>query len=170
MKNLYLALVLCLCFALQSCMISSSPNVDYFRKDNSGQTKYLSINMPLAFSKPYLRKALKDDGESEAVINLMKKMKKINVLTIADAKPELLSGFEKSIGDDRFEELFSMNNENDKVKIFARQNNKMIDKMMVTVQGPHEMVVIDIKGKFTFEDISAVINESESKDRKLSLK
>ena len=47
-------------------MISSSPNVDYFRKDNSGQTKYLSINVPLAFSKPYLRKALKDDGESEA--------------------------------------------------------------------------------------------------------
>jgi hypothetical protein len=40
---------------------------------NYNDAQFMSINVPMFLAKPFIKKALKEDGESEELINLVKK-------------------------------------------------------------------------------------------------
>ena len=61
---------------LQSCIVSQKPNMGFFDNphyDYKG-AQFTSINVPMFLAKPFVKKALRDDGESEELINLIKKV------------------------------------------------------------------------------------------------
>ena len=71
-------------FILQSCIISEKPNMAFFSKseyDYKG-AKFVSINVPLFLAKPYIKRALREEGDNEEVIAMVKKVSKIKVLTV----------------------------------------------------------------------------------------
>ena len=60
-------------FSLQSCIVSQKPNMGFFDNphyDYKG-AQFTSINVPMFLAKPFVKKALRDDGESEELINLI---------------------------------------------------------------------------------------------------
>lgn len=168
MKNLILIPVALLLLSLQSCIVSSTPKMGFFDNphyDYSG-AKFTSVNVPMFLAKPIVKKALREDGESEELINLIRKISDIKVMTVENGNKEMLTDLTKYLTKNNFEEWMTVKKENETVNFQAKQKGEVIKNLLITVHSGNELVFVDVSGKFTADDISRIINYSEKKDVK----
>ena len=168
MKNLILIPVALLMLSLQSCIVSSSPKMGFFDNphyDYSG-AKFTSVNVPMFLAKPIVKKALKEEGESDELINLIRKISDIKVMTVENGNKEMLTDLTKYLTKNNFEEWMTVKKENETVNFQAKQKGEVIKNLLITVHSGNELVFVDVSGKFTADDISRIINYSEKKDVK----
>lgn len=152
-------------FLLQSCVVSERPNIAFFSEsghDFKG-AKFVSINVPMLLAKPYIKKALKEDGESEEIINLVKKVSKIKVMTVENGDRQMLKDFASYLNDNNYEEWATIKHDGDNVNIRVKQKGDAIKNMLITVNSDKELVFVDVKGSFTADDISKMIASATDK-------
>ena len=168
MKNLILIPVALLLLSLQSCIVSSTPKMGFFDNphyDYKG-AKFTSINVPMFLAKPMVKKAMREEGESEELINLIRKISDIKVMTVENGNKEMLTDLTKYLTKNNFEEWMTVKKENETVNFQAKQKGEVIKNLLITVHSGNELVFVDVSGKFTADDISRIINYSEKKDVK----
>lgn len=169
MKKLYsLTAFLLLIISLQSCMVSQKPRLDFFDKANyeNKDVKYTSINVPMFLAKPIVKRALQEDGESQELINLIKKISDIKVMTVENGNEKMISDYAKYLTQNNYEEWVTVKKEKETINFQAKQKGEEIRKLLVTIASGTDLVYVDISGKFTADDISQIINYSEKKDVK----
>ncbi len=150
---------------MQSCVVSEKPNIAYFSdsgRDFKG-AKFVSINVPLFLAKPYIKKALREDGEDEELIRLVKKVSKIKVLTVENGDRAMLRDFANYLNNNNYEEWAMIKHNGDNVNIRVKQKGDAIKNMLITVNSDKELVFVDIKGTFTADDISRMIASAKDK-------
>ena len=131
----------------------------------------MSINVPMFLAKPAIKKALREDGESEELINLVKKIGDVKVMMVSNGNEEMISDFAKYLTKNNFEEWMTIKKEKEIIKFQAQQNGDEIRNLIITIASGNELVYVDVKGKFTGDDISKIANFSEKNDlRKLAVK
>ncbi|SEW48619.1 protein of unknown function [Chryseobacterium wanjuense] len=163
LKNIFL--IACMMLLLQSCVVSERPNMAFFSEsghDFKG-AKFVSINVPMLLAKPYIKKALKEDGESEEIINLVKKVSKIKVMTVENGDRQMLKDFASYLNDNNYEEWATIKHDGDNVNIRVKQKGDAIKNMLITVNSDKELVFVDVKGSFTADDISKMIASATDK-------
>ncbi|ROI01006.1 DUF4252 domain-containing protein [Chryseobacterium sp. G0240] len=166
MKTLrHISLALFTIGMLQSCMVSGKPNMEFF--SDSGYdfkgAKMTSFNVPVFLAKPYIKRALREDGESEEVISLVKKVSKIKILTIENGSREMLKDYTQYLNNHDYEDWATIKHDGENVNVRVKQNGDAIKNMLFTVNSDKEMVFVDVKGNFTAEDISKMINSVSNK-------
>ncbi|WP_027376687.1 DUF4252 domain-containing protein [Kaistella palustris] len=169
MKSLYAVLALSLLgFTLNSCMVSTKPKMEFFNKaaHDYREAKFTSINVPMFLAKPIVKKALREDGESEELINLIRKISDIKVMTIENGNKSMLADYANYLANNNFEEWMTVRKENETVNFQAKQTGDVIKKLLISIQSGSESVFVDVSGKFTADDISRIINYSEKNDVK----
>lgn len=168
MKNLILIPVALLLLSLQSCIVSSTPKMGFFDNphyDYKG-AKFTSINVPMFLTKPMVKKAMREEGESDELINLIRKISDIKVMTVENGNKEMLTDLTKYLTKNNFEEWMTVKKENETVNFQAKQKGEVIKNLLITVHSGNELVFVDVTGRFTADDISRIINYSEKKDVK----
>ena len=168
MKNLILIPVALLLLSLQSCIVSSTPKMGFFDNPHYDykDAKFTSINLPMFLAKPMVKKAMREEGESEELINLIRKISDIKVMTVENGNKEMLTDLTKYLTKNNFEEWMTVKKENETVNFQAKQKGEVIKNLLITVHSGNELVFVDVSGKFTADDISRIINYSEKKDVK----
>lgn len=157
-------------FFLQSCMVSQNKvHTDFF--DNPGfknNSTFVSINVPTFLAKSYVKQALREDGESQEVIDLIKKISDVKVLIVESSRTPVKAEFQKYLDKNNYEEWMSVKQQGQVVSINAQQSKDIIKRMIITVNDDNdESVFVDIKGKFTPDDISKIINATEKNQIKI---
>lgn len=167
MKKIYILGIFSI-FFLQSCMVSRTPKMGFFDNPHYDykDAKFVSINVPMFLAKPVVKNALRKEGESKELINLIKKVSDIKVLTIENGNNEMLTDFSKYLTNNNFEEWLTVKKENETINFQAKQKGDVIKKLLITVRTGTELVLVDVSGKFTADDISRIINYTEKKDVK----
>ncbi|WP_312399989.1 DUF4252 domain-containing protein [Chryseobacterium sp.] len=163
LKNIFI--IFCAMFMMQSCIVSEKPNMAYFSdsgRDFKG-AKFASINVPMFLAKPIIRRALKEDGDSKEVMRLVKKVSKIKVLTVENGDRTMLKEFANYLNDNNYEEWATIKHEGDNVNVRVKQKGEAIKNMLLTVNSDKELVFVDIRGSFTADDISRMINFAKDK-------
>ncbi len=167
MKKIYIIGILSI-FFLQSCIVSRHPNMGFF--DNPyydyKDAKFTSINVPMFLAKPIVKRALREDGESEELINLIKKVSDVKVMTIENGNEKMVVDFAKYLTQNNFEEWMTVKKENETIKFQAKQKGEQIRNLLITVASGKELVYVDVSGKFSADDISRIINYSEKNEVK----
>lgn len=156
-----ISLILLTIGMMQSCIVSEKPNIDFFQNsaDDFKGAQFASINVPMVLAKSYIRKALREEGESEETINLVKKASKIKVLTVTNGSKEMLNDYTRFLNKNHYEEWASVRHDGDDINIRVKQDGETIKNLLITVgSGKNEMVFVDVKGNFTAHDISKMIN------------
>ena len=169
MKKLHwLSAFLLLLISLQSCMVSQKPKLDFFDKSNydNKDVKYTSINVPMFLAKPIVKRALQEDGESEELINLIKKISDVKIMTVENGSAKMVSDYAKFLTKNNYEEWMTIKKENEVINFQAKQKGEEIKRLLITIASDKDLVYVDISGKFTADDISQIINYSEKKDVK----
>lgn len=168
MKKLFISSALIVLISLQSCMVSTKPKVAFFDDPNydRGDAKFTSINVPMFIAKPIVKRALREDGESEELINLISKVSDIKVMTVQNGNKKMLKDYTKYLTTNDYEEWMMVKKDDETINFQAKQTGEIIKKLMITINSGEEMVFVDVSGKFTADDISRIINYSEKKDLK----
>jgi hypothetical protein len=162
-KNIIL--IICTLCLMQSCIVSENPNMAYFAesgRDFKG-AKFTSINVPMLLAKPYIRKALREDGESEDMIKLASKVSKVKVMTVENSNPQMLKDFSDYLQDNNYEEWATIKHEGEQVNIRVKQKAEAIKNMLITVNSDKAIILVDVKGNFTADDISKMIASASDK-------
>lgn len=153
---------------LQSCIVSQSPQNTFFDNPyyDTKDAKFVSVNVPMWIAKPIIKKALREDGESEEMINLIRKVKDVKILTVENGNKEMLTDFSKKLVNKNFQEWMTIKKDGQNINFQAKQEGEIIKKLMITVNSGNELVFVDVKGNFTADDISKIINYSEKANLK----
>ena len=159
MKAKYL-LLLPILFFLQSCFVSEKP---LYNEEIKGNTTITKVNVPMFLVKPYIKKALREDGESEDVINLIRKIRKVKVYTVENATEKMATQFSRQSFGSNLQELMSVNSKDSKIKIMSADTNsdKVIKDLLITVKDEKDLVYVKIKGKFSIDDVAKITELSE---------
>ena len=149
-------------FFMQSCFVSTNPKVDYFDKatQENKKAEIVRVNVPVWLAKPFIKQALREEGESEDVIRLVKKLKKVKVYAISNGNNDMMNGVNSYLKNNKYQEWVSVKDGGDKVYIHAQQDGDIIKKLIIYTQSEKDFVVVDMKGKFSPDDIAALINSS----------
>ncbi|AZB02295.1 DUF4252 domain-containing protein [Chryseobacterium joostei] len=150
---------------LQSCIVSEKPNMAFFSDSgyNFKDAKFTSFNVPLLLAKPYIKKALRKDGESEELIRLITKVSKIKILTVENGSKEMLNDYAKFLNNNHYEDWATIKHNGENVNLRVKQKGESIKNMLITVNSEKELVFVDVKGNFTPDDISKMINSVSDK-------
>ena len=159
MKAKYL-LLLPFLFFLQSCFVSEK---SLYNEEIKGNTTITKVNVPMFLVKPYIKKALKEDGESKEVINLIRKIKRVKVYTVENATEKMATNFSRQSFRSNLQELMSVNSKDSKIKIMSADTNsdKVIKDLLITVKDEKDLVYVKIKGKFSIDDVAKITELSE---------
>ena len=159
MKAKYL-LLLPILFFLQSCFVSEK---SLYNEEIKGNTTITKVNVPMFLVKPYIKKALKEDGESKEVINLIRKIKRVKVYTVENATEKMATNFSRQSFGNNLQELMSVNSKDSKIKIMSAitDSDTMIKDLLITVRDDKELVYVKVLGKFSLDDISRIAELSK---------
>ena len=159
MKAKYL-LLLPILFFLQSCFVSEK---SLYNEETNGKTTVTKINVPMFLVKPYIKKALREDGESEDVINLIRKIRKVKVYTVENATEKMATQFSRQSFGSNLQELMSVNSKDSKIKIMSADTNSEteIKDLLITVKDEKDLVYVKVLGKFSMDDIAKIAELSE---------
>lgn len=150
------------------CVVSQHPNMAFF--DNPyydyKDAKFTSVNVPMWIAKPFIKKALKEEENSEELLALIKKISDVKVMTIQNGEPNMLADFSNYLTKNNFQEWMTVKKDSETINFQAKQNGDVIKKLLITVKSGNELVYVDVSGKFTPDDISGIINYSEKNDVK----
>ncbi|HEX7871045.1 MAG TPA: DUF4252 domain-containing protein [Chryseobacterium sp.] len=162
-KNIFL--VCCTLFLLQSCIVSSKPNIAFFSNSDYDyeDAQFASFNVPLFLAKPYIKKALREEGESEAAIAMVKKVSKIKMMTVANGSEKMLKDYANYLKNENYEEWATIRHDGENVNIRVKQKGDMIKNMLITVNSKKDMVFLDVRGSFSADDISKMISIATDK-------
>jgi len=145
-------------------------HTDFF--DNPGfkeSSTFVSINVPTFLAKSYVKQALREDGESQEVIDLVKKISDVKVLIVESSKTPVKAEFQKYLDKNNYEEWMSVKQQGNLISLNAKQTEDVIKRMIITVKyDNHETIFIDVKGKFTPDDVSKIINATEKNQIKIN--
>lgn len=149
-----------LMISLQSCFVSEK---SLYNEEIKGNTTITKVNVPMFLVKPFIKKALKEDGESEDVINLIRKIKRVKVYTVENATEKMVTNFSRQSFGSNLQELMSVNSKDSKIKIMSADTNsdKVIKDLLITVKDEKDLVYVKIKGKFSLDDVAKITELSE---------
>jgi hypothetical protein len=171
LRFIYIIILAVVGFFLQSCMVSQKKvHTDFF--DNPGfkdNSSYVSINVPTFLARSYVKKAMREDGESQEVIDLIKKISDVKVLIVESSKTPIKAEFQKYLNQNNYEEWMSVKQEGNLISLNAKQSDDIIKRMIITVNDDKdETIFVDVSGKFTADDISKIINATEKNQIKIN--
>jgi hypothetical protein len=113
--------------------------------------------------KPFIKKAMREDGTSEEVIKLVKKIRKVKVYTVENASEKMIADFSKESFGSNLQEFISVDSKDSKIKILSAEtsNPSVIKNLLISVRDNKELVYVKIKGKFSLDDIAKIAELSE---------
>ena len=160
MKNLKNILVtLLVVLGLTSCVSVNKSNMEFVNSDEfDSKSSMVAVNVPMVLAKPFVVKSLKKDKESAETIALMKSVKKVKILAMDQSNGTVTENFETYKKQNGLEELLTINNEGNEVKLIGAQDQDELNRLLLNVKSSDgEMVFIDLKGKFKKSDLAKLM-------------
>lgn len=168
MRNKVLVALLFLSiFLLESCMMSTTNHLSFADtklESDQYQTQVMKVNVPMWIAKPVAKRALKKEPDGEALALLLDKVKDVRVYTVANSDPKFINTYRQGLRNKNYEDWMTIKKDTEVIQFQAQQNGSTIRRLLVTVASNSELVLIDVSGKFTPEDISSMISYSQSND------
>lgn len=167
-KIYQLTFCIVLVLLIQSCYVRQSSNMSFVDQTVAGRdAEIVSIKMPMFLVKPFLRKELREEDD-EMLRLAMRKIKSVKLTTLSNAENSnrIQENFKKFLRNEQMEEYATIVSDGDLVSINAQTKKDKIRKLILGVSsedGDH--VFIEVKGKFSVDDIAHAINSYEKKNK-----
>lgn len=165
MKTFNLLLLgLPLLFLLQSCLIKQGPNMDFLSSSSlDADAEIVSMNVPQLMVKSFIAKEAKASND-EALKALSKNIKSVKVMILNQASNSagIRQDFQNFLKKEKMEEYASIINDGDRVSINGLMEKDRVTKLLLGISSHGgEHVFVEIKGKFTMQEIVDAIEVYE---------
>lgn len=173
MKKLLLIALVAL--GAQSCIITKHSNMGFVKNRHIDKdAEVFSVSTSIFLAKPFLKNALQDEEESEALKQLVASVRGIKVLTIDNQKDhtKMNAHLNKYLDRKNYQEWLSIQSDGDHVTISAKQNKKEeIKRIILAVNSDDgETVFVRVKGKIDLNAMTKQMETMSTGDFKLKTK
>ena len=152
MKNI---IALSLALLLVSC--GAKTPYEVFKKENKEE-----VVVSFGVSR-FLVKTLIGKKEFESLNNQISGIKKFHIL-VSKPNPEFLKGnFEVFLKKNDFEEIFQLNNVNEKVRIYSFEKGEELKEVLVEIENGSELVLLKVQGDLKINSFEKLTAFSEGK-------
>jgi hypothetical protein len=101
-----------------------------------------------------------DDGETQAIMELAKDIKGIRILVAEENAAGFYEEAKQKIDTKEYEVLMTVRNKGEEnVDFLIKEDNELINELLLLVGGQDEFVLLSFVGKVDMEKISRLINE-----------
>ncbi|MEN8125708.1 MAG: DUF4252 domain-containing protein [Bacteroidota bacterium] len=138
---------------LTSCATQTSFN-DFYQ-DNQKESDF-SMGLNASIVRTFL-----SDEDFEEVKPLLKKAKHVRILVFTEDTQKMTSKFNKFIKRSDFENLISIKDDDDKVKIYALEQKNSIKEIVLDINSGDEMVLLGLKTNLKEEDLHKLIEDND---------
>ncbi len=138
---------------LTSCATQTSFN-DFYQ-DNQKESDF-SMGLNSSIVRTFL-----DDDDYEEVKPLLKKAKHVKILVFTDNTQEMTTKFKKFIKRSDFDNLITIKDDGDKIKIYALEQKNKIKEIVLDVKTDDELVLIGLKTNITEDDLGNLLKGSD---------
>ena len=103
------------------------------------------------------------------MIVLVKKVNDVKVLIVGDSKTPTRTEFQIYLTKNIYEEWMPIKQEGNLISLNAQQSSDIIKRMIIKVRAENdETIFVDVKGKFSPDDISKLMNATEKNQIKIN--
>lgn len=149
--------VLALVIACQSTFAQSTQELfDEFGKEYNAESVSISPFL-MSIGRLFM------DNDTPTIA---KRIKSLRVLDLEDCTDSVKARFTERTNKlqlEGYEPMIQVNEDGEKVRIFALPNKKGIKELLIICTGSDECTLIQMKGKIRKEDIAELVNEQTSK-------
>lgn len=149
---------------MQSCYVKPGSNMSFVNRSVAGQeAEIVSIKVPMFLVKPFIRKELQEEDD-ELLRLAMKKIKSVKLTALSNAQnnERIQENFKRFLRNEGMEEYASIVSDGERITINGQMNKDKIEKLMLGVSSKDgEHVFIEVKGKFSIDDIAQALNSYE---------
>lgn len=138
---------------LTSCATQTSFN-DFYQ-DNQKESDF-SMGLNSSIVRTFL-----DDDDYEEVKPLLKKAKHVKILVFTDNTQEMTTKFKKFIKRSDFDNLITIKDDGDKIKIYALEQKNKIKEIVLDVKTDDELVLIGLKTNITEDDLGNLLKDND---------
>lgn len=146
---------------LSACHLIYGQNIDKlfdeFGKEPNAECVHIS---PFMMSIGRLFASNGEEGKIMGKINSMR------VLDLEECPAEVKERFDKQAGKaatGEYEELMRVNDQGEKVRIWMKMQKEVIRELLFVCTGNGDCTLVQIKGKFSKDDIDILVNEETGK-------
>lgn len=97
---------------------------------------------------------------------MMKKVKSMRVLDLEECTPHVKERFHKRVDKlnlKGYDELMRINDEGEKVRVLMKMEKETIRELLLVCTGGEDCTLVQVKGKFTKDDIDSLVNQETGK-------
>ena len=159
MKRFSLILLTAMLLFLPLASVAKNPSVKDLYKEFSSAPKAETVSVsPLLMKLAHM--CIGNDSDAKIV----RKIKSVKLLDLEECSREVRKRFADRAGSVQIkdmDELVSVSDDGDKLKVFAKIKSEKITKMLVLCYGKEDCCLIEINGKFDMGDIEGVVKSQK---------
>ena len=147
---------------LQSC--ASTDYGSFFEREEYREQSNLEVvKIPSFIIRPMLRSELAKEEDGAEVLAIIKKLKSFKMRTGKVNSSQAMVDFNNYLTRQHFDDWVVVKSKDKLVSIRAIQTGDLIKTLFITINTGGEVMLLDVKGNFTVQDITNLINQSDSK-------
>lgn len=168
MKPIHLSIIALLLLPLFATAQTVSIN-EFYRKYKHADAEKVAVSLPgwLVKLGIGIAKTQVKDREEKEILNALKKVGKVRVITFENANPiqekdldRLINGVRR----ERFEDLIMVREKQTKVNIMMREKRKMVRNLLILVNEEDTFTMVSLKTKLKYDEIEEFINKAIQED------
>ncbi|RUA09084.1 MAG: hypothetical protein DSY82_06390 [Flavobacteriia bacterium] len=141
-------------FVLFSSCATHTSFYDFYEKNHSDSDFSIGLNSSL------LSNFLSDE-DYEEIKPILRKAKHVRILVFSDNYDPMRKKFNKFIKRSDFENLISIKDDEDKVKIYTLENKDKIKEIVVDISTGEELVLLGLKTNISPDDLSKLLRDND---------
>jgi len=141
-------------FVLFSSCATHTSFYDFYEENNSKSDFSIGLNSSLISS-------FLSDEEYEEIKPILKKAKHVRILVFTEETDPMSKKFKRFIKRSDFENLISIKDGDDKVKIYTLENKDKIKEIVVDISTGDELVLLGLKTNITPEDLARLMKDND---------
>lgn len=157
-NSIKVLLLLSIALVISSCATDYGAFFD--RPEYQNQAKMKVVKVPTFLIKPLLRSELAKEEEGKQLMAIVKKLKKIKLRTGTVEDPALVNEFNRYLTGRNFQDWFVVRSKGSIISVRATENGDWVKDLFITINNGKQLTLLDIKGNFTFQEITDLVNSS----------
>lgn len=135
---------------------------EQYMEDERFTVVYVSSKMFQMISKLDIDE-INEDPEAKAAMEMVNDLRGLRVLTTDENAGEFYKEAITKIDTDQYEVLMTVRDGDENVRIWVKENNDVIDELLLLVGGDEDFVMLSFMGKIDLNKISKLANQIDVK-------
>lgn len=155
MKNLIYSLLFI--FISSTLVAQNNKNYKSFYTTYKKEKSIIGISAPIRLANLFI------DHEEKELREIVRKGKKVRILVFDEINTEINDAVKAYLPSNTYQKFLTIKDGDSRIKLLVREHDEAISEIIILIKDESSFVTLGIYGDFTYDDLSSLSNNFQSK-------